>query len=403
MATTGSGGNDFQSLARQYWQAWGDAMRQGGASMPGVPAPGMPGMGAQAMPGWQDAVDWWSRLAQGGNPQADDVVQRFNAQARDWYGAMQQMAARFSGQNTGAADIAAEWKRALGAMGENPFPEMFKAMRGEGAQDLNQWIESAKPYLENMRREGSSWLGIPAFGLGREQQERLQALARAQLEYQQRDADYNALMLKAVQRAHEVFADKLAAHEEPGRQLTSARALFDLWIDAAEEAYANIALSREFRETYGALVNAQMRLRQGVQRQVEQAGAMLGMPTRTELDGAHRKLAELERVVRRLRDAIDKQGSSQSASGKPAAAAKQTTGQAADNGKKPAAKNKVVNKAAKKATRKTTKKTTKKATKKATKKTAARKPAAKRAVAKSASSKTAAGKKARKTLKKGGR
>lgn len=396
MQTTGSGSNDFQSLARQYWQAWGGAMRQGGAPMPGNSASGL---GAQAMPGWQDAVDWWSRIAQGSNPQADDVLQRFNAQARDWYGAMQQVAARFSGQDTGAADISAEWKRALGGMGENPFPDMFKAMRGDGAQGLDQWIEAAKPYLDSMRSEGASWLGIPAFGLGREQQERMQALARAQIEYQQCDAAYNALMLKAVQRAHEVFADKLAAHEEPGRQLTSARALFDLWIDAAEEAYADIALSREFRETYGALVNAQMRLRQGVQRQVEQAGAMLGMPTRTELDGAHRKLAELERVVRRLRDSVARIGTDSSASGKPGVDPKQAPG----NGNKPVEKKKAVKNAEKKSSKKTAKKAPKKAPKKAAKELAAGKHAAKRAAAKPAANKSATSRKARKTVKKGGR
>ena len=86
--------------------------------------------------------------------------------------------------------------------------------------------------------------------------------------------------------------------------MKSARALFDLWIDAAEEAYAEIALSPECREVYGTLVDAQMRVRAGVQQQVEQAAAQLGMPTRTEVDAAHRKIAELERQMRRLRDAV---------------------------------------------------------------------------------------------------
>src|SRR5690606_4526148 len=56
----------------------------------------------------------------------------------------------------------------------------------------------------------------------------------------------------------------------------------------------------EFRKSYGAMVNAQMKLRQAVQGQVEQAAAQLNMPTRTEVDAAHRKIAELERVVRRM-------------------------------------------------------------------------------------------------------
>jgi len=283
--------SDFESLARQYWAAWGEGLRAA------APA------GAGQVPDWKDAVDWWSRLAHGGRTEANDAVERFNRQARNWFGQMQQVAARFAGQDAGAADIAAEWKRALGATGENPFPEMFRAMRGNGARGLEQWVEDASPWLDAMRREAGSWLGMPAFGLGREHQERLQKLAQAQIDLQQRESAYNALMLKSLQRAYELFEGKLAEREEPGRQLKSARELFDLWIDAAEESYADIALSPEFREVYGALVNAQMRLRAGVQKEVELAGAMLGMPTRTELDSAHRKIAELERALRRMRDA----------------------------------------------------------------------------------------------------
>ena len=284
-------GNGFDSLARQYWTAWGEALRAGA-----TPA-------TTGVPDWKDAVDWWSRFAHGGRSEANDAVERFNRQARDWFGQAQQLAAQFAGQDAHAADIAAEWKRALGASGENPFPEMFRNLRGNGARGLEQWVEDASPWLESWRREAGSWLGMPAFGLGREHQERLQKLAQAQFDLQQHEAAYNALMLKALQQAHELFEAKLAEREEPGRQLKSARELFDLWIDAAEEAYSDIALSPEFRDVYGAMVNAQMRLRASVQREVEQAGAMFGMPTRTEIDSAHRKIAELERALRRLRDA----------------------------------------------------------------------------------------------------
>src|SRR5690606_8866112 len=112
-------------------------------------------------------------------------------------------------------------------------------------------------------------------------------------------------MLKASQRAFILFEDKLAAREEPGRQIETPRALFDLWIDAAEEAYAEIALSPEFRRAYADPVDAQMRVRAGLQGPVEQVCATLGMPPRTEADAAHRKIVELERALRRLRDAVE--------------------------------------------------------------------------------------------------
>ena len=303
-------------LSRQYWGAWGEALRAAG----GQPAP--------SAPGWQDAVEWWSRLAHGGRSEANDLAERFNMQARHWFGQMQQVAAQFAGQDHGPAQIADAWKKALGAAGENPFPEIFRAMRGHGLQGLEQWIEDASPYLDTWRREGMSWLSMPAFGIGREHQERSQALARAQVEYQERSSAYNALMAKAGQRAFEVFEQKLAGRSEPGSRIASARALFDLWIDAAEEAYAEIALSQEFREVYGALVNAQMRLRNGLQKEVELACGLLGMPTRSEMDAAHRKVAELERQVRRLRDAGANAGA--------APTAKATGTKATTSGRKPA-------------------------------------------------------------------
>jgi class III poly(R)-hydroxyalkanoic acid synthase PhaE subunit len=223
----------------------------------------------------------------------------------DLFAQMQQLAARLSGggASANAADIAGEWQRALGANTANPFADTLRAMRGQGAQGVDAWSDAVAPWLDAARREGSAWLGLPAFGIGREQQERLQQLMQAQLESQQREAEHNLLMLKALQGAHALFQRKLAARAEPGKQLQSSRALFDLWIDAAEEAYAEVALSPEFRKSYGAMVNAQMKLRKSVQGEVEYAGAQLGMPTRSEVDAAHRKIAELERMVRRLRDA----------------------------------------------------------------------------------------------------
>lgn len=289
----GGASGDFEGVARQYWSAWGDALRAA-SGQPAVP-PGMQG--------WQDAVGWWSKLAQGGRPESNDVVERFNAQARNWFGQMHNVAAQVAGQDAGPAQITDAWKKALGAAGENPFPEIFNAMRGQGQQGMDQWMLDAAPYLEAWRREGASWMSLPAFGIGREQQERHQALLRAHVESQQTDSAYNALMLKAGQRAFEVFQGKLEERSEPGRQLASARALFDLWIDSAEEAYAQIALSPEFRSAYAAKVNAQMRLRSGIQREVEQVCGMFGIPTRSEIDASHRKVADLERQLRRLRDA----------------------------------------------------------------------------------------------------
>lgn len=289
------GSVDLGAMAQQYWSALTDAMRSaGGASRPQDP--------------WRAAMDSWSQFA-GGGPRNDasDAVERFSTQARQWLGAMQQVAGQFAGRNAGAGEIASAWKDALG--GGNVFAGLFEGLGGRGQSGFDQWYAQIAPMMNafsgngligGLREESLSWLRMPAFGLNREHQERWQALAEAQLDLQRKNDDYATLMQEAGKDAFERFERKLAERSEPGRQLQSARALFDLWIDAAEEAYAEIALSPRFRRIYGDLVNAQMRVRAGVQREIERIGDLFGLPGRTEVDAAHRRIAELERQVRRL-------------------------------------------------------------------------------------------------------
>jgi len=285
------GAGDFDAMARQYWNLWGDALRQWSG---GAPAP-------TPAPGWQQALDWWSKLVPGGASGVDDVVQRFRHQSGDWFGQMQQLAARFAGQDAPAADIAQAWKQMLGVdLGHGPWRDFLGSLQGGGSGGFDNWYRKVRPYIENLQRESERWLHLPTFGPMREHQERWQGLAQAQQDYQHSLLDYEQTMLHVAQLALARFETLLAARAEPGQQITSARALFDLWIDAAEQAYAEVALSPEFRRVYGALTNAQMRLRLAVTTEIEQICQQLGMPTRTEVDSAYRKIADLERRLHRM-------------------------------------------------------------------------------------------------------
>lgn len=329
----GAGGSGFGmpgdvgALTQQYWKALSEAMRTAGG-------------GARPQDPWQAAMNSWSQLAGGAQRNdASDMIERFSAQARQWFGTMQQVAGQFAGRSASAEDIAGAWKQAMGG-GGNPFASLFTEMTGRGQSGFDQWYQQVAPMFNGlsgggmfdnnmlnnnmfagMRQDSMQSMRMPAFGLHREHQERWQALLEAQLELQQKNDAYNALMLEAGRDAFERFERKLAERSEPGRQLQSARALFDLWIDAAEEAYAEIALSNGFRKVYGELVNAQMRVRAGIQREVELIGGLFGMPGRTEVDAAHRKIAELERQLRRLRDVAPVQPvQTKSATSRPAPA-----------------------------------------------------------------------------------
>ena len=140
-------------------------------------------------------------------------------------------------------------------------------------------------------------LDTPAFGYTREQQAQQQALLRALLDHQQASARYQELLARAQAQGAERMQRKLA---EPGFQVDSLKAMYDLWVDAVEEAYAEIALSDEFREAYATQGNTQMRVRQLQQQQVEQWCRETGLPTRSEVATLGQRLQELRRDLRRM-------------------------------------------------------------------------------------------------------
>ncbi|HST28877.1 MAG TPA: class III poly(R)-hydroxyalkanoic acid synthase subunit PhaE [Rudaea sp.] len=283
--------HDWQALQKQYWNAWQDVTRNATGAAPDPATP------------WHEGLEQWSRLFADSGKQ-NETLDRLLAGAKGYMALMQSMIAA-AGNKTGGMDPKA-WTDAMrqgfsmpgvdALLHGNPLAKMLRDIGGPGAQGFDQLSANFAPFLQQAKSESLSWLGVPAFGYAREHQEHYQKMAAAFVEFQDAVNRYNALILKSSQRSFEIFENKLGERDEPGRQIDSPRALYDLWVDAAEEAYAEIALSDEFRAVYGDVVNAQMRVRSHVQAEVERIGTDLGMPTRTELNSVHKRLHELRRA-----------------------------------------------------------------------------------------------------------
>jgi len=283
--------DQWQALSRQYWNSWQDMTREAAGSTAANNPTGVP---------WHEGFEQWARMFGGAGKQSE-TIERVLASARSFTAFAQSMIAAAT-----AGGAAPNWTEALregfkvpgGAnLFGNPLAEALREISGQGVKSFEQMMQGLMPQFDPAG-EAKSWLRVPAFGFLREHQEHYQKMAVALLDYQQQTSRYNALIMKSSVRGFELFESKLAAREEPGRQIDSLRALYDLWVDAAEEAYAEIALSPEFREIYGALVNAQMRVRSQMQQEVERIATDFGMPTRSELDSIGQRLHDLRREVR---------------------------------------------------------------------------------------------------------
>jgi hypothetical protein len=84
--------------------------------------------------------------------------------------------------------------------------------------------------------------------------------------------------------------------EPPGAE--ALRALYDSWIDCAEEAYARMAHSESFSSSLADFLNAGSAWRKESQANVELWAKALDLPTRSELNTLMRRVNSLEEQLR---------------------------------------------------------------------------------------------------------
>lgn len=276
---------DFQSLAQQSWEAWTrqlQAQQSATANPFSAPPPA-------SVPG-------------------SDTLERTLAGLKGYVDLLQGMAAG------SAANQPPDWTRQLQQLfgaGTQPFAQAFNGIDSSGAEGFSrQW----QAWLQAAQHAGIADLGglagaspTPAFGLSREQQMQQQALLAAMLASMQASARYQSLIQRVNAQGMEQLQARLA-QAGPDQQVESLKALYDLWVDVVEKAYAEIALSDEFREAYGEMVNAQMRVRQLQQQQTEQLCQQLGVPTRSEVSSLGERLQALRREFRASRAGVSRTG-----------------------------------------------------------------------------------------------
>lgn len=267
---------DYQAMAQQSWDTWTRYLQQQAttAANPFASVTPMPHAGA-----------------------GSDLLARSMA-ALKGYGEWLQGAAT-SGLGQGGGD----WQHALqnlySSMGGQPFAHAFATLDSEAARSFGQmwqgWLQASQSGAGGFAFDVEH---LAAFGYTRERQLQQQALAAAMREYLDSANKYQGLIQRANAEGFERLQAKLVELGGSNHQVESLKALYDLWVDGAEEAYAKIALSEEFRHAYASMVNAQSRVRELQQQQLESFCRELGMPTRSEVTAIGKRLHELRREVR---------------------------------------------------------------------------------------------------------
>lgn len=238
------------------------------------------------------------------DPSLDSGIQRMLDGLREYGAWLETMRASGMGNPSGM-NWAQAAQQSFGSSAPFGFATSFADLPQFGAASPDAWMTQMQSVLASLQPAAGGNLNWPAFGPAREHQERAQQHARNLADYMEQSGRYHALMAQVGSRAAEALQQRLADSDQPGSRIESMRGLYDAWIDAAEDTYAEVAMSDEFREIYAAMVNAEMRVRAGIQKQLQQVCNELGMPSRDEVNSVGKRLQEMRREHRAMRSEIE--------------------------------------------------------------------------------------------------
>lgn len=342
---------ELSETAQAWTRAWLDMQKQYLDAWSQFPRPPLPWNAAQspfATAGgapWAEAFAQWSKLFSAGLPQdARAISDRLFELGKSYVG-MSESFWKLLQQEKQATLCAADWQEALKSSIEQSGKAFnFPANAGDPwtgfatlwGLPLSNWQRMAcsfspfpgemekalrtdrMPEPGEMTRALRSSLSLPAIGYTREWQEQLQEWTELNTEYSHALQNFSLLLGKVVQRALELFGQRMTQRLKAGESLDGLRAVYDLWIDCGEDAYAEQVATSDFPHLQAELVNALMRMKRHEQLMVEEAMTALNIPTRREMDTSHKRVYEMQRQVRALQDALEEAAEPEAAATQPA-------------------------------------------------------------------------------------
>jgi|GEM_PF-1166447 len=364
--------NDWFQAQQQYWDAWFQGQRQFFEQQAGNPAAGL---NAQ----WETFLREWQNLTAANNvPGAEQYRAAFTQAGKSFLDLMQQFCQ--AGACQAPEEAVKTWTENLqkfwgGILQQNTQPfdayTQFKSFTdtftSAGPAFWGDLFKNPVPGQSHPHNAAGFlfdpfgfYASMPGVGYTREKQEDLNALYRLWVDYEGQMRRYNIEMTKVGLQALQQFQTYLMTPPPEGtKPLESLKDIYIKFVDIAEDVYAEFALSEEYTQLYGDVVNALTSYKKQLHTFVDDMLEQMNLPNRQEIDSVHKRVHELRRENLQLRKDIEALKAAVGLKDKPKAAAPKTAAKAAPT---PIRKTAVETPPAKKAKAAKTKTTAKKST-----------------------------------------
>ncbi|MCP4698138.1 MAG: class III poly(R)-hydroxyalkanoic acid synthase subunit PhaE [Gammaproteobacteria bacterium] len=317
---------DWLSAQQEFWNAWFNLGKQTVAQSPASAGTAAP---AQA---WTDALDLWWKTVQPQVPSDSRAVfDRFIDQGKNYFQFNENFLKTFeqlSAAGSSVTDWQSFWNKALAQLKQNFSETDFinPDMMGFWEMPLENWQRTmssvsafpgdffkgvgtadmrSPPGTDAFRENINRMLSIPGLGYTRERQEQFQDGMHLWLEYQKAEQKYADIFNKMGMYTVERLQEKLQARDKKGEAIADMRTLYDLWVDAGEEVYAEIVTTEEYADINAALVNTLMAWKQHMRMILDNLLSSFNMPTRKEVDVLHARIHQLRKEAGKLRETQD--------------------------------------------------------------------------------------------------
>lgn len=282
-----NGPSDWLNAQQQLWRQWQSFM--GG----GKPTPQF---------GAESFANFWRPF--GFDPAATaEPASLFSSMFAPWTAA--------GAQPGGTADIGQWLQRLLEGLqnaaggttaANNPaaFVESFLCSPFGAFGNFSQSPFAGGDWMNMKPSEFAGLFDLPPLGPGREWETKWRELHSAAKEEFEANGALGRQLAQVYYRALKDFARTLRDNDPADGDITNLRELYDLWIDVAESAYRERAMTDDYARTFGRVINANSRSRNAWQTLLSDYQEALNVPSRREIDSLIARQSELVARVNEL-------------------------------------------------------------------------------------------------------
>ncbi len=321
MADSDSTADQWLEMQRRYWDAWMDMTRRGlEVATPKEGAPENP---------WANAMEQWFKAVAPATPQpATDLLEQMVNVGKSYFSMAEGLYK--AGPASDLPEMVENWTRMMGeafttgSANLNPFAQLATKGGRDGMafwdlpfDTLTRTLSGSMPFpgdfmkafetgkATDVRSQLEGFLSAPAIGYARESQEQHQQLGRLLLEYEKAMGEYQAGFANLGTRSLDAFQKRMQEATKDGKTVNSVREVFNIWVDACEEAYAEYAMSDDYAQRYGRMVNKLMAVKRQSALLVDEWLEAMNIPTASEIATLQRRLHDTRAAYQKLRCQVE--------------------------------------------------------------------------------------------------